>query len=65
MAAVPLPAPAAPYTNNPHETSLNVWWQPSTTPGLTGYRLEVRQFPQPWDTAKVISLESPWFMFLA
>lgn len=49
----PLVAPGKPYTNTPQETSMVVWWQASTAPGLTGYRVEVRQFPQPWDTAKV------------
>lgn len=51
--------PPAPYTNTPGEASMNVWWQAVTTvSGITGYQLEVRQFPQPWDTAKV-PLPSP------
>ena len=30
-----------------------VWWKAAVVAGLTGYRLEVRQFPQPWSSAKV------------
>lgn len=54
------PAPRAPYTRDPHETSLCVWWQassPSDAPATaTGYRLLVREFPKPWATATIVDV---------
>ena len=49
-------APPKPFTNNPQETSLGVWW--SKVDGAAGYQLKYRQFPQEWSTAQVCVLPS-------
>lgn len=50
-------APQA-FTNNPGETGMTVWWQPAPPPGddVNGLVLEVREFPQPWDSARAIDM---------
>ena len=39
-----------PRVNNPQETSIDVWWD--AVPGATGYVLQIRTFPKPWDEAR-------------
>ena len=51
VAAALATKPPPPFTNDPQETSLGVWWQ--KVEGAEGYRLTYRQFPQDWSTATV------------
>ena len=68
VAAALATKPPPPFTNDPQETSLGVWWQ--KVEGAEGYRLTYRQFPQDWSTAtvcvrqrrggKLATLALPW-----
>jgi hypothetical protein len=50
------PTPPKLYTNNPTETSIHVWWQGPLPQGVLRQELVVREFPKPWDEARLLDV---------
>lgn len=54
--ALPISAPRV-YTNDPKETSINVWWQDAAPAGVVKQQICVREFPKPWAEARIVDVD--------